>query len=204
MKRIYYYLPILLIGFTAVLSSCSDSKTYAQLLDDEKKAIKNFISLTNDSLKFSETINVSAAQLEEYTAQASWDSIDNKHFELNKWYKFEDGLYMRINSFGDTSQMFKSRDGVVIRYWDTYNLLTYTGSDSKKINNLADDSYWLIDPWTVNYSGQFGTGIAFPIRFLGDKGEVSLIIPSKLGTTNDAQAVVPYYYGSVSYILPGN
>ncbi len=202
MKRIYYYLSFMLIALSATLSSCSGDKTYAERLEDEKTAIRNFVA----NQKISAT-DVSSEELEVYTDQAAWDEATNKHFELAKWYKFENGVYMRINDFGDTTEMFKSRDNIVIRYKETYDLISFTNfDDSTALDNLAPDQYWLLNPWTTNYGNNvytdyYGIGIAFPIVFLGNNANVSLIVPSKAGTQNDQSAVVPYYYGSVKYIL---
>lgn len=181
-------------------ASCDDSKTYAEKLNDEKKAIKKFIAFDNIS-----PIVVDEEELEAYTDQASFDEASNKHFKLGQWYKFQDGsyneLYMRINDFGDTSDMFENRDAIVIRYSKTYNLLNFEDWDSSSINNLAPNAYWLIPYWSVNYSGDYGVGVALPIRFLGKNANVSLIVPSKLGTSDDISNVVPYYYGEITYKL---
>lgn len=200
MKYLPNYLILSLFSFVVIFSSCSNDKTYAQLLEQEKRAIRKFMAEQQIT-----ATDISNEELEVYTDQAAWDEAENKHFELDKWYHFENGLYMKINDFGDTTQMFQSRDAIIIRFQDRYNLLTYENMESTKDDNLLPYAYWEIPYWSTNYSGTYGVGVAFPIRFLGEKSSVSLIVPSKIGAgdtySSDLSSVTPRYYGEIIYRL---
>ncbi|MEG1586002.1 MAG: DUF4827 family protein [Bacteroidales bacterium] len=197
MKRITYLCSVLMMGAVAVFTSCDDNKTYAQKLDDEKDAIKKFIA--EQKITFT---SVSENALLKYQADAANWSEGTTHFELDKWYKFEDGLYMRINRFGDTTQMYSkiNNPNIVIRFDSCYNLLTYDNPSSPFTSNEDTYQAWLLTAWRPGYPSKFGTGLDFPIRYLGQKGNVSLIVPSKLGMAVDQQEVIPYYYKTVSYM----
>lgn len=197
MKRFFYVLSFLM-GVGALFSSCNSNKTYAELLAEEKKAIRNFVSVNNIS-----AIDVSDEEVEVYTDEAAWvgeDAVNNGHFERGQWYKFEDGLYMKIVSFGDTTSMFKSRQNIIVRYEKRYNLLTYENADSDYTSNEEPNSYWEISQWSQNYNGTYGYGVGFPVRFLGTDAVVCLIVPSKVGTSDDATSVVPVYYENMKYV----
>jgi hypothetical protein len=199
MRRITYLFSVFLLGAAGVLSSCSDTKTYAELLADEKQAIKDFV-------KFDGIVPISVSEdgLESYVNDELDWSPNTKHFEVGKWYKFEDGLYMKIKSYGDTTQMFASSSmgypSITMRYDSCYNLLTFEDWNSPYTNNLDPYSLWTISSWNKNSSGStFGSGLEFPIQFLGVDGSVSLILPSKIGLTSEISSVIPYYFGDIKY-----
>ncbi|MGL4293484.1 MAG: DUF4827 family protein [Bacteroidales bacterium] len=200
MKRISYLCSLLLFGASIAFTSCDDNKTYAQKLDDEKDAIRKFVKEQGIS-----AISVSEDQLNNYIKYAGDWSNEENHFKLNQWYKFEDGLYMKIDNYGDTTQMYvnmKNPD-LLIRYDSCYNLLTFDNfQDTAPMGNNG----WFLEGYRPGYPTQFGTGLVFPIRFLGKGGpafketpSVSLIVPSKLGLSADQQNVIPYFYKAVDY-----
>lgn len=194
MKKIFYFISILMIGAVSALTSCSDSKTYAELLADEKSAIRYFISEQKIS-----AITISEEQLEDYL-----DKPKDKLFKTDQWYKFssKEDMYMNIHKYGNIEEAdtFQNRSNVILRYEACYNLLEYDNmTNSTPENNLAPYEYLEIELWTPNYSGDFGVGLAFPVQFLGDGAVVSLIVPSKAGTVNDASSVVPRYFKNLTY-----
>lgn len=201
MKRLTYLCAALLLGTAAAsLSSCSSNKTYAQQLKDEKNAIKSFVKEQGI-----QAIYIDDDKLDDYKTYATDWRTDNDsviHFELGQWYKFDDNLYMRINSYGDTTQMFANLTfpDIAIRFDSCYNLLTFDSFDEEPYSNeTSTASAWLIEGWNTTYSSDYGEGLDFPVRFLGYRGNVSLIVPSKMGMSSDISNVIPYYYGTVTY-----
>ncbi|MEG0947849.1 MAG: DUF4827 family protein [Bacteroidales bacterium] len=199
MKRITYLCSMLLMGAAVAFTSCDDNKTYAEKLADEKDAIKKFVAEQQIKATF-----VSEDQLATYQTDAANWLPGTTHFALSEWYKFDDNLYMRINNYGDTTSMFikKNLPDIVIRFDSCYNLLTYDNLSSPFVGNENPTANpWYLQAWNPNYAGQFGTGLEFPLRYLGNNGNVSLIVPSKLGLSGDTQSVTPYFYKTVTYTL---
>lgn len=205
MKRIAYLFSLLLVGITGIFCSCDDNKTYAELLADEKEAIRKFVEKEN----LKEATYITDEELVLYRKDAADWSEGKTHFSLNKWYKFEGGIYLKINNFGNKKRMFDdiTNPTIIVRFDSCYNLLTFVDLKSPQINNVEDPyNIWQIDGWNPNdtwdsrYSSSLGLGLDFPVRFLGNKGEVSLLVPSKLGTETAMSAVVPYYYRNIRYI----
>lgn len=197
MKRITYLCSMLLMGAAAAFTSCDDNKTYAEKLADEKDAIKKFVAEQKIT-----SITVSEEQLEEYQADANSWAPGKLHFKEGEWYKFDDNLYMRVNNYGDTTNMYINMNfpDIVIRFDSCYNLLTYDDLSSPHFGNEASTSAgWLLAGWNAVYPSVYGSGLDFPVRYLGAGGNVSLIVPSKLGMSSDTQNVIPYFYKSVTY-----
>ena len=199
MKRLTYFCAAMMISAgVASLTSCDSNKTYAQQLKDEKKAIKSFVSEQGIKATY-----IDDDKLTEYqTDAANWNS-GTLHFEEGQWYKFEDNFYMRINSYGDTTQMFSKMTFpiVVVRFDSCYNLLTFDSFDDEPdySTETSTASAWTIDGWNTTYTSSLGEGLDFPVRYIGNRGNVSLIVPSKLGMSSDISSVIPYYYGTVTY-----
>ncbi len=193
MRTIAYSIA-LLFSFVGIFSSCDDTKTYAELLEEEKTAIRKAVSTLGINPTF-----VSDEQLDLYLDGTST-------FNKDEWYKFENGLYMKINDFGSEVQKYKDMNNpiIVVRYDSCYNLLQFENLSSDFSNNLENYQYSMMNPWRwyrdPNYSGAFGYAIEFAPNFLGEKSNVSLIIPSKLNNSEIQQAVVPFYYKSLNYL----
>ena len=200
MKRITYLCSLLCMGAAIMFTSCDDNKTYAEKLEDEKDAIKKFIAEQKIA-----AVSVSEDALAEYQTDATNWLPGKKHFEEGTWYKFEDGLYMRVNNYGDTTQMYGKMNNpdIVIRFDSCYNLLTYDNESSPFFSKEDPYGYmgWILQSWRPGYPySVFGTGLVFPVRYLGLRGNVSLIVPSKLNLQAEQQAVVPYFYKTITYL----
>ena len=124
-------------------------------------------------------------------------------FDANTWYEFEtyEGLCVNFKNFG-AEEKFSSRDQVGIRY-KYYNLLTFEDHEtSSYISNIDfSQNLTVITDWVTNlyYGSDYGSGITFPIQFIGTEAEVSLIVPSKVGNASDISSVVPLYYETITY-----
>ncbi|MGL4412111.1 MAG: DUF4827 family protein [Bacteroidales bacterium] len=173
MKKLFYFVSLCIIGIV-LGTSCSDNKSYAQLLDEEKKAIKRFIS--ENDLKI---INYIPEQ-----------------FGEKEFYKHDStGIYFQVVEWGDTSVMAVGRSQVSVRLSD----VIYIKDNSKdSIGNLQNS-----DPLTFTYNNPTNTGasaaFAFPLKYVGKNGVVRIIAPSKQGFTSDITSVLPMYYGNVKY-----
>ncbi|MBO6012365.1 MAG: hypothetical protein J6P82_02455 [Bacteroidales bacterium] len=229
-------------------ASCSDTETYADLVDDEKKAISKWIK-NSPYVDFGH-ITAKDEDWVDWTA----DSVltDSLHpsqigIELGKWYRITEGdfkrLFFCIRSFGNdgldslrengieptreqyrtamrNKKKFYAGRNVLVRY-DSLFLLTgfdYDDLDENtKADNLDPNSFLICYNWNRSYyassyySYYYSTGsgyectsggIGFPIRFLWEGGQASIICPFSLAESTYASYYYTLYYGEITYTKP--
>jgi FKBP-type peptidyl-prolyl cis-trans isomerase len=160
-------LSIITISFFA---SCNKSRTYAQRLGDEKKAIELFID-KND-------IKV----LKEYPK----DSV----FNANEFYfDTSTGVYYNVIDSGD-GRRIKQGEKVYIRF---KGLRYLSSSDTSSYSNIPSPS----QPEILTYGNKesyVSAGWIVPLKNIGHLGKVKLIVPFNLGLSSDQQAYKTAYY----------
>ena len=165
-----------------VFSSCSDSASYADLLNDERHA-------TNAYLAGCRVVN-----------EIPSDTI----FETGKdapYYKIdpEGNVYMQVIKASDrkTDKAQKSEKIYFrymrynLNYWHEYGEMVGQGNEG---DMNAAPSDFLYGNYTLNVSSQWGYGIQLPLTFVGVNSEVNLIIKSQYGWMSEMAAVIPYLY----------
>lgn len=163
------------IAFT----SCDEQKSYAELLDEENKAVDKFL----------------ATQTVITTIPA--DSVfivgeDAPYYQLD-----EDGyVYMQVLMNGDEG-MARYNEVIFYRY-SRINLLTWAEGGEQLPSGNDND---LSNPYSFNFendatttSSQYGSGIQLPLNYLQMPCKVNVIIKSKFGSLNDLTSVTPYLY----------
>lgn len=227
MRKLFYTAAVaVLMGCGASgISSCSSSETYADLVNAENRYIDNFVSY----LGISTYKTLDEDDVDEITDFILTDSIHpSAYIELNQWYRVDEGdfkkLYFKIKSWGNDQYGFQSGkfmtgSNVLVRYDSCYQLDDDFESFivDEKGDNLDPNSYEIIYSWndtyyaTTYYASYYGTGssyectsagLAFPVRFLWNGGEASLIVPFSLSSTADKSSYTTLYFGSVKYTKP--
>lgn len=166
--------------FSAVAyTSCDDTKSYAELLKEEDKAVEKFLS--------------------NYTVVNTIPADNNFQVGTSApYYKLdEDGyVYMQVLDKGDAG-MATYNEVIYFRY-SRLNLLIWA-SDGDQVPTGNDSS--LASPYSFNFENtmlssttQYGTGIQQPLYYLNKNCRVNLIIKSKAGSSNDLVSVTPYLY----------
>ena len=165
-----------LIGFVAIgmLSSCNKSKTYAQRLSDEKKVIERFVESNN--LKI----------LKEYPQ----DSV----FKSNEFYfDTSSGVYYNVIDAG-SSRRIKTGEELYIRFKG----LTYISEEDtttySNINSLQPEV--LVYGNSSTYSS---TGWVAPLKNVGDRAKVKMIVPFNAGLASDNTSYRTAYYEEIDY-----
>lgn len=190
-----------LLAFGAFFQSCNDQKTYAEMLEDERRAIKEFIKKHN----------IKTITQEEFEK----DTITNE----NEYALLSGGVYLQIVDRGEGDTV-KNRDQVLLRLVER-NIL---GEIDKSLayDTLSNidwpyDSYVDAFYYTPNSSsvlftqgrlsmkwnnGSYVGGLDVPrgiidiIPYIKDKAHVKLIVPSKKGHSgaNGMYSIYPMYY----------
>ena len=161
--------------------ACSDKKSYAELLEDENKAVNRFLA---DQV----VIGSKPADNDFETGP------DAPFYQID-----EDGnLYMRVISKG-TGKMVEDNQLVYFRF-SRYNLSKYVDADTKmeeegNSNNLEfGDTSFRYGNTTLESSTAWGTGIQVPLSMLPLGSEIELVVKSQLGFYSEISYVQPFLY----------
>lgn len=191
MNKIITTIAAAAIGLAAV--SCSDSRSYAELLTDENHYVNHY--LADHRLIGS----VPADSVFETGENAPYYQMDS-----------EGNVFMQVIDAGNPDNRPSTGDRVYFRF-TRYNLSTYeTGVEMTGVGNSDDiigdngigSVYFLLGNTTLQSSTQFGVGIQVPMLYLGDNAHVKLVVKSQYGWTNETANVIPYLYDISYYSSP--
>ena len=176
----------MLFAASALLfSSCEDSKSYAELLNDETYATNRFLA---DHV----VVNDLPADNKFITCAEMGD--------LAPYYKLDEegDVYMQVVSPGTEGNMAVHDQLIYIRFM-RYNLFNYkdgnlgtpSGNDSDLSNGSASFRF---DNFQVTSSYQWGKGIQMPLKYVPIDAEINLVIKSQAGLYSEIANVQPYLY----------
>lgn len=159
---------------TGMFFSCNSDKTYAQYLGDERKAIERFIDDNGIEV------------LREYPK----DSV----FQTNEFYlDASSGVYYNVIDSGN-GRRIKTGEEFYIRFKG----LTYIAStDTFTYSNIKS-----LQPEVVVYgntSSYSSVAWVTPLKNVGDRARVKLIVPFSKGLANDRQTYKTAYYEELNY-----
>lgn len=162
-------------------SSCNDTKTYAEYLKDESKAIDLFISKHN--------INI----LKEFP--------EDGHFEDNDFYKDKNtGVYFNIIDVGDTTQNLEWKEEVYVRYSGLQYFMTEDTTQYSNVKSVFPEEIAFIGPVNSTTQSSYSTpGWVVPLTYVGHNGKVKIIVPFNMGSSYDKSVYQPTYYDLVMY-----
>ena len=168
MKKGFNILLILCAALVAI--SCSKTKSYTDMLKDEKKAIERFID--DKGLEI----------LDDFPA----DSV----FKENQFVLLDNGVYLNIIDKGSDQRAVQYKTKMLYRCGTSPIAFTY-GDYSK--NSPYDPSYYYVSE-----------GMQEPLKYVGDRAKVKMIVPFKRGAYNDQSNGQPVYYEILEYIFEEN
>jgi len=175
-----------------LISACSDGKSYADMLTEERKAANYYLA-----------------------QHRVVDGIpDDNKFETGPdapYYRMdEDGnVYMQVLNPGTADNKVEDDQQVYFRF-ARYNLQTFQTSGYATVDdavaagelapegnafNLTYGATWFrYGNFSTNTLSQYGSAIQLPLGYLGLDCEVNLVVKSQLGFTSEMANVVPYLY----------
>lgn len=162
-------------------SSCKDSKSYAELLNEETKSVNSFLADQNVIL------DIPADSVFEYGFDAPFYRIDP-----------DGNVFMQVIDPGEAEKV--KDDALVFFRFTRYNLNEYaltgelgTGSGNSENIGLGSASF-RFNNFTLSTSSQWGAGLQMPLSFLGFNSRVRIVIKSQFGLSNEISQVIPYLY----------
>lgn len=162
-------------------SSCKDSKSYAELLNEETKSVNSFLADQNVIL------DIPADSVFEYGFDAPFYRIDP-----------DGNVFMQVIDPGEAEKV--KDDALVFFRFTRYNLNEYaltgelgTGSGNSENIGLGSASF-RFNNFTLSTSSQWGNGLQMPLNFLGFNSRVRIVIKSQFGLSSEISQVIPYLY----------
>ena len=194
-KLLLLFFILLAVGFS--FQACDDTKTYAEMLEEEDDAIADFIN--------KEGIKV--------ISQTEFDSVTD--VEKNEFVQLSSGVYMQIVDKGsdNPADTVRENEVILVRFME-YSLLDqdttlsnlsfpylveefrYTATSSS-IAGIFSQNSSLMYSW-YGYTA-VPAGWLVPMPFIRDMAHVRLIVPSKMGHQAAMQNVYPFYYDIKKY-----
>ena len=172
-----------LVAVVFCTSSCSDNKSYAEQLADERVAVNLFLA-------GKKVINeIPADSILQTGKDAPYYRID------------ENGnVYLQVISNTGLDKRPKTDELIYFRYM-RFNIVDWcvNGEDDiTLVGNMNDmnnpTTYFLYNNYSVDVSSQYGEGIQLPLKFVGMGSEVNVIIRSQVGISDEIADVQPYHW----------
>lgn len=173
-------------------TSCSDSKSYAELLTDEMHSVNNFLADHNVILEIPEDNNFI-------------EGPDAPYYRLD-----EDGnVYMQVINSGDKSLMAEDDELIYFRF-TRHSLHGYdpaTGEFTIEGWGNSDDlsvgaASFRFGNYSLSSSSQWGSGLQMPLNYVGMESEVNIVVKSQYGLSSEISQVIPFLY-NIRYFKPG-
>ena len=197
-KLLLLFFILLAVGFS--FQACDDTKTYAEMLEEEDDAIADFI-------------NKEGIKVISQTEFFDNDSVTD--VEKNEFVQLSSGVYMQIVDKGsdNPADTVKNNDLVLVRFME-YSLLDKdTTLSNLTLPYLVDEFKYTASSSSI--AGIFIQGLMYmaygytavpagwlvPLPYVRDKAHVRLIVPSKMGHQSAMQYVYPYSYDITKYQL---
>lgn len=168
---------------TGAMSSCSDTKSYAELLTTETHHVNNFLA----DQRVVNTIPTDTTFVFETGPDAPYYRLD------------EDGnAYMQVVKAG-TPGNYVDDDQIIYFRFTRYNLSEYADGNLPVGDGNEEDmtflnSWFRFNNYTLQSSYQWGSGVQMPLRYLPIDCEVNIVIKSQLGFTDETTYVQPFLY----------
>ncbi len=179
--KILVMIVLLIPMAAAVISSCSSRKSYAQLLNDEDRAVNSF--LANHRV------------INSIPADTVFETGENApYYKLNP----EGTLYMQVLDPGTRTDKAEYDDLIYFRFTRT-NLSTlwktgetvFEGNDGDMSIQATSFRY---QNFTLETYAYYGSGIQEPLKYLGIDCRVNIVVKSQLGISNEIASVTPFLY----------
>lgn len=175
-----------------LITSCSKSQSYSELLREEEKACNWYLSDKNVMIEMPEDAKdlITGAEMGE----------DAPFYKLDE----EGYVYMQVVS-ASFDDMVEEGDLVYFRFVRQSINDLYKGIDVAPGGNgdyLPNGSTSFVYRNTLlNSSTQWGTGIQMPLRYVGYNSEVNLVLKSYYGFAEEQSYCIPYII-NLKYFKP--
>ena len=163
--------------------SCKQSKSLQELLQDEKKAIDQFIPM--NGIKYRD--------IKDYP---------NGIFDENTYYRTSEGLFFHVVDSGNGKRV-KLADDVSVRYQYFQYIKDVVSGDTTKYTFVSYQPFSFVYGLSATYmppSSPVCQGWVIPLSYVGENAVVDMIVPSSLGSYSDYNTnIAPIFYRNLRY-----
>ncbi|WP_294617884.1 DUF4827 domain-containing protein [uncultured Bacteroides sp.] len=192
-----------LLAFGVAFQACDDNKTYAEMLEEEKDGINDFIK--QEGFKI--------ISQSDFHAQDSTTKSKAMGDDVDEFVQLASGVYMQIVKKGveNVADTVKNNDEVLVRFME-YSILDKdtTLSNLNAVETVDAFRYTVtsssiagtfLQGYMMNYysSTAVPAGWLVPLTYVRNGAHVRLIVPSKMGHQTAMQYVYPYFYDIRKY-----
>lgn len=179
MKTLHFFGAIVLAIAGLTATSCSEGKSYAELLNEENMYTNNFLA---DQIV---VLDIPADTVFQVGTRAPYYRLDK-----------DGNMYMQVLNAGTPGNRVTDDEQIYFRY-TRYRLADY--KDGKlpngSGNNISLSPAWFrYNNFQINNSYQWGQGIQIPLLYLPIDCEVNIVIKSQMGPVNENTNVQPYLW----------
>ncbi len=182
---------LLILCISIVAVSCSNTKSYTEMLEDEEDAIDRLF--------------------DEKGFEVLPDFPEDTVFLENQFVKLKSGSYLNIIDKGSDERAVYNQK-ILYRCYVSYPMdSSYIYNTPYYIQNYGPHSNGT-SPFEFTY-GSYATssdpmyvseGLQDPLQYVGDRAKVKLIVPFRKGTYNDQSSGQPVFYETLEYIFEDN
>ena len=168
------FIILLLIGLMIASSACNNQKSPQELLKEENKAIDRFINKNGFII------------LSEYPK--------DKIFKEKEFFHDATGLYIHVIDSGNGTRA-KVNQTILGRY---FGMVRFKNDTSMYVSQYQPDEFVY---GRGTFTKEACAAWEYALQYVGDESEVSLIIPSKLGTYSNKMNYYPVYIESLKFTI---
>ena len=201
---------MVILGLGLFSQSCNNSKTYAELKEEEREAIQRFIELNE----------IKVIDQDQFESQDSMTNV-----AANEYVLFDEtGVYMQVVEKGNGELLEDGRYEILVRYMEKQIALdgtTDTLSFNSNGNWFPRPDEFIVTKQDNSYSASFGAtgamydahgsayvpaGWLLPLNYLkvgreiSGRSKIKLILPHSQGTSTASGQVFPCFY-EITYQL---
>ena len=179
-NRISWLAVAALTAFAAVLTACYDDNSYAELLEEDNKAVNLYLA--------DQTIETTLPEDNDFIT-----GEDAPYYRLDN----DGNVFMQVVKKGD-GEMAQSDQRIYFRFM-RYNLINYDGVNTMPGEGNSDyveggNMSFRYQNFTLESSSAWGMAIQMPLQYLPLNSEVRLVVKSQYGWTSEISSVQPYLY----------
>lgn len=191
-----------LLFLGSMFQACDNTKTYAEMLEEENDAIKDFINERG----------IRVISQSEFYAK---DSVTGE----NEYVQLASGVYMNIVKKGllddkgiltNPNDTIKNNMEVLVRFMEYSILDKDTTLSNLDVPQTVDVFRYKVTPSQIAgtfregymssyYGPTVPAGWLVPLSYIRNYAHVKLIVPSKMGHQSAMQYVYPYFYDIQKY-----
>jgi hypothetical protein len=181
MKKGFYITMSLLVAAALGFSSCNNTKSYADMLKDQKRALTKLFADSG------------------YVTLASYPA--NGVFAPNEFFVLDNGVYLNVVDSGNGNRPIPGITSILCRFrahilLDTVSYENISNGTFPLVYTYGKTDYTSQEPYMSQF---FTTAMFSAMEYVGDSSEVKIIIPFDVSSSYFQTQGNPIFYDRMRY-----